>query len=169
MSNVIWVDKKDNVLGEISYEKSHKEGLLHRVATVYLVRNNGDILVQKRKGGRLDHSSAGHVDVGETYKQAAARELEEELGVTGVELTEVGRAVSDEKYPESSDHTRHMFLIFETKAEPGKLCPEEIEEVFWANPVEVYEDMQKTKGERKYCGGFESSLKCFLEAKNIQP
>jgi isopentenyldiphosphate isomerase len=37
MSNVIWVDDKDNVLGEITRQKAHQEGLLHRVAVIYLI------------------------------------------------------------------------------------------------------------------------------------
>lgn len=76
MSNVIWVDENDAVLGEVDREKAHKEGLLHRVAAIYLVNDRGEILVNERaKDGYLDHSSAGHVDVGESYLEAAKREL----------------------------------------------------------------------------------------------
>ena len=37
MSNVIWVDDKDNVLGEITRQKAHQEGLLHRVAVIFMI------------------------------------------------------------------------------------------------------------------------------------
>jgi isopentenyldiphosphate isomerase len=39
--------------------------------------------------GRWDHSAAGHVDEGESYEQAAERELEEELGISGEKLEEI--------------------------------------------------------------------------------
>ena len=48
MSNVIWVDDKDNVLGEITRQKAHQEGLLHRVAVIYLVNEKGEILINER-------------------------------------------------------------------------------------------------------------------------
>ena len=47
MSNVIWVDENDNVLGEITREKAHKEGLLHRIAAVYLVNDNGENVLRQ--------------------------------------------------------------------------------------------------------------------------
>src|SRR3989338_4420810 len=98
MSNVIWVDNNDNVLGEITREKAHQEGLLHRVAVIYVVNDKNEILVNERaKDGYLDHSSAGHVDIGESYLEAAKRELEEELGISGIELQEVGSSQSQDK------------------------------------------------------------------------
>src|SRR3990167_11017250 len=90
-NRVILVDEQDNVLGEITREKAHQEGLLHRVSATYLTNDRGEILVNERaKDGHLDHSSAGHVDVGESYLEAAKRELEEELGVVGVEFQDIG-------------------------------------------------------------------------------
>jgi len=71
-------------LGEVSVPEAHQKGLLHRISVVYLTNNKNQILIQKRSDGRLDHSAAGHVDVGESYLAAAERELEEELGVRGL-------------------------------------------------------------------------------------
>src|SRR3989338_7557249 len=131
--NVIWIDENENDLEEVSLARAHKEGLLHRISVVYLTDDKGQILVQKRDDGRLDHSAAGHVDAGETYLEAAARELEEELGVKGAQLTEVGDCISKE----NGGRIRHRFKVFQCRTNPGKLNPDEVEEVFWANPREI--------------------------------
>lgn len=69
----------------------HREGSLHGTAHIWIVRENDrsgyDVLLQKRSEkkdshpGCYDISSAGHVDAGETYLEAAKRELYEELGL----------------------------------------------------------------------------------------
>ena len=162
MSNVIWVDENDNVLGEITREKAHKEGLLHRVAAVYLVNDNGEILVNERaRDGHLDHSSAGHVEVGESYLEAAKRELEEELGIIGIELQDIGTACAQDK--DITLNSRHYFRVYVCKADPVKIQEDEVKSVFWANPKKIYEDM-RVKPE-KYTGGFKSTLRLFLSVK----
>ncbi len=158
--NVVWIDENENDLREVAYDRAHSEGLLHRIAVVYLTNTKDQILVQKRKDGRLDHSAAGHVDPGESYIEAAKRELEEELGLAKVTLKEVGDCVSNE----SGGRIKHKFRVFRYEGDPQKLNPEEVSDVFWADPKEVWEDMQKDT-ENKYCEGFKSTLELYL--KNI--
>ncbi|MBU6415197.1 NUDIX domain-containing protein [Patescibacteria group bacterium] len=162
MSNVIWVDENDNVLGEITREKAHQEGLLHRVAVIYLVNDKGDILVNERaKDGHFDHSSAGHVDVGENYFEAAKRELEEELGVVDVELQNIGSSCAQDK--NKMFNSRHIFRVYVCKANPVKLKKDEVKSVYWANPKKIYEDMKINP--QNYTGGFKSTLRLFLSTK----
>ena len=168
MDTVAWVDEKDNILGEISREKAHREGLLHRIAVTYLVRDNGDILIQERISGRLDHSSAGHVDPGEDYLKTAKRELCEELGVCGVELKEIGESIADEIEPEANWYRiRHKYKLYEYNGEPKLLSKDEVKSVYWAKPLEIYEAMKKDPQNKRYCGGFKDSLKHFLKIKNL--
>lgn len=165
--DVVWVDEDDNELGVITIEKAHREGLIHRIAVIYLTRKSGKILIQERMSGRLDHSSAGHVDVGEDYLQAARRELKEELG-TECELVELGKTISDEIEPEADkNRIRHIFKVFECETEPGNLARDEVKSVFWANPKTIYEEMKSDLGNKKFCGGFKASLKFFLEKKKL--
>jgi isopentenyldiphosphate isomerase len=166
-NEVIWVDENDNELGVISREKAHRKGLLHRIAVIYLTKETGEILIQERMSGQFDHSSAGHVDMGEDYLQAAKRELKEELGIA-CNLVELGKAISDEVGPGSSqDRIRHIFKVFECQAEPGTLSQDEVKSVFWANPKTIFEEMRSDVGNRKFCGGFKASLKFFLENKKL--
>ncbi|MEK7514351.1 MAG: NUDIX domain-containing protein [Patescibacteria group bacterium] len=156
--NIIWIDENENDLSEVSVSKAHQEGLLHRISVIYLTNDKNQILIQKRSDGRLDHSAAGHVDAGESYLEAAKRELEEELGVSDVTLTEIGDCSSKE----AGGKIRHKFKIFRCKTNPGKLDPDEVEEVFWADPSEVWNDM-KRNNDKKYCAGFKSTLRLFLK------
>ena len=96
MSDVVLVNEKDEVIGTLSRAEAHKRGAPHRIAVVYVENSRGEVLVQVRMNGRLDHSSAGHVDPGEEYVDTAKRELREELGIDSVELRRVGHGVSEE-------------------------------------------------------------------------
>lgn len=163
MPNVVLIDENDNVIGEMPKKEAHQKGLPHRVSVIYLLNDKGEILVQKRSDGRLDHSSAGHVDAGETYLQAAQREVEEELGVKNVELEEVGKIFNDEIEPSTGHHIRHQDTIFKVKANPVKVNKDEIQEVFWKDPKEILEDMAKDPTNLKYTNGFKIALKCLME------
>ena len=168
MANVVLVNEKDELLGEVAYEQAHKDGLCHRASVVYLVNSNGEILLQERaNGGEFDHSSAGHVDPGESYLEAAKRELWEELGVKGIELKEIGQAKADEPKPHIKKYYRHQFRIFECMANPGRLEPKEVKSVLWSNPREVWQDMMQGIPSRKYCGGFKATLEVWLKAKGL--
>lgn len=162
MEKVLWVDENDNVLGEVERGKAHREGILHRIAVIYLTRPDGTILIQERVSGRLDHSAAGHVDIGESYLDAAKRELKEELGVD-VDLVKVGKTISDEVEYGTKNHIRHIFEVFKCEAEPVVLAESEVKSVFWDYPRKILEEMKNDVDNNKYTGGFKASLKLFLE------
>lgn len=162
MSNVIWVDENDNELGIVPCEKAHREGLMDRIVVVYVTRSNGDILVQERMDGRLDHSSAGHVDPGEEYLTAAKRELREELGID-TNLTEVGKGRSGEiGLKKEGLNVQHMFMVYMCEAEPHALAEREVKGVYWENPHEVMKKMEQDPDEIRYCGAFKASLALYL-------
>ncbi|WP_327732550.1 NUDIX domain-containing protein [Streptomyces nojiriensis] len=81
------VDDQDRVLGVVSRRQAVREGWLHRVA-VTVCRDAGGRTIVTRRSERLSRFPelyevvvGGAVGVGESYEQAAARELTEELGV----------------------------------------------------------------------------------------
>jgi isopentenyl-diphosphate delta-isomerase type 1 len=87
------VDAQGRVLGRATRGECHSDkSLLHRAVHVFVLDRQGRIFLQKRsmlkriQPGRWDASVGGHVDPGETPEQAAVREMDEELGVSGVEL-----------------------------------------------------------------------------------
>lgn len=164
MDNVVLVDEKDNILGEVSRKEAHQKGLPHRVSVIYLFNDKGEILVQHRADGRLDHSSAGHVDPGESYLQAAQRELAEELGIRDDPLEAFATATNKELKP-NGDNIYHQYTPYKVKAEPVKVNQKEIQRVYWAKPEDVLKDMEKDPKNIKYTGGFKVSIQYYLKSR----
>jgi 16S rRNA (adenine1518-N6/adenine1519-N6)-dimethyltransferase len=83
-----WVDRHDQVIGITSREDAHRLNLYHRAVHLYARGEKGGLILQKRslskdvEPGRWTVSCSGHVDRGETFLDAAIRELREELGVS---------------------------------------------------------------------------------------
>ncbi|MDE2021791.1 MAG: NUDIX domain-containing protein [Patescibacteria group bacterium] len=167
MDKVVVVNDKDEVIGTKPRDIAHKDGTPHRIAVVYVTNPKGEILVQVRATGRLDHSSAGHVDLGEEYLDAAKRELSEELGMKNIELKFVGNGVSEEIVPKMGEHRVHMMQIFSCVGEPGELQKEEVKGVYWADPKEVLAEMRQNPNDMKFSGGFRVSLPIFLAAEKV--
>lgn len=84
------VDEHDRVLGQAPRSEAYARRLRHR-CTFVLARNTaGEFFVHRRTARKLvfpslyDMFVGGVVGAGETYDEAALREAEEELGVSGL-------------------------------------------------------------------------------------
>jgi len=81
------VDEADNVIGTATRREIHAKGLRHRAVHIVVLNAKDEILLQKRSAkkdlfpGWWDISVGGHVDAGEEYDDAVARELREEMGI----------------------------------------------------------------------------------------
>lgn len=89
MSELLYrVTADDREEGSVERDRAHAEGVRHRSGIVFLSRQDGNILIQHRSPQKrifpdcYDASAAFHVTFGETYEQAAVRELREETGVS---------------------------------------------------------------------------------------
>lgn len=82
------VDKNDNIIGHKTRRECHSDKkLIHRAVGVLIFNDKGEVLIQKRSASKdkwpeyFTLSASGHVEKGESYSEAAARELHEEIGV----------------------------------------------------------------------------------------
>ena len=81
------IDEKDEVIATASREECHEKKLRHRGVQVFILNEEGDFFLQKRSSkkdifpGLYEGGITGHVLSGESYLQAAIRELKEELGI----------------------------------------------------------------------------------------
>lgn len=99
----IVVDEKDKIVGyKTRYECHHDRSLIHRSIGVFLFNSKGEIAFQKRSmtkdtwPGLYTMTTSGHVAKGETYLQAAEREMEEEIGITGLQLEHVSTQLMED-------------------------------------------------------------------------
>ncbi|PYB75904.1 MULTISPECIES: NUDIX domain-containing protein [Pseudomonas] len=89
---VAWVDEHDQLLGALPRAELRERGLIGRCTFILLFNSAGDLCVHRRTlskalyPGYWDVAAGGMVGVQESYAESAARELAEELGVSGVEL-----------------------------------------------------------------------------------
>jgi isopentenyldiphosphate isomerase len=98
------VDDDDQVIATVSRSQMRARRLLHRSVGIAVTSTDGRLLIHRRSDdkdiwpGWWDIAAGGVVASGETYAQAARRELAEELGVTAVEFEHLGhgRYVADD-------------------------------------------------------------------------
>ncbi|MGW0700908.1 NUDIX hydrolase [Streptomyces sp. NPDC002867] len=84
------VDEQDRVIGQAPRGEAYARGLRHRCVFVLVRDGEGRVFVHRRTATKLvfpslhDMFVGGVVGAGETYDDAALREAEEELGVSGL-------------------------------------------------------------------------------------
>lgn len=131
-------DDSGNVLGTELRSIVHKMGLLHKAVYCFVFDTRGRLLIQRRSSkksigpNQWDLSVAEHLSPGESFREAAARGLQEELGITGVLLPQ---------QPLGPMHRRSLLV-------PGKYVDNELVESYELrdfqgevsfNPAEVSE------------------------------
>jgi isopentenyl-diphosphate delta-isomerase len=156
MENVIWIDEDDMILGTVDRDEAHAKGIWHRLAVILVVNDRGQVLLQQRQSGKLDHSAAGHVAVGESYEDAARRELLEELGLS-IPLIDLGSINEDIVKPDTR-HNRHIARVYLCRAKDIQPDPKEVRGVFWADPRDVLRDARNDPAHEKYSGGVDEAL-----------
>lgn len=114
------VDEDDRVIGTETRERIHRDGLLHRIIHVWMYTNRGKILFQHRAPDKdtnpnlLDASVGGHVEIGQTYEQAAIQEIEEETGlvISPQDLDPLGRRRLKGSDPITHTTPHHLIVSF---------------------------------------------------------
>lgn len=143
MANIIFVDESDVPIGAGSKQEATEKGIIHRIIRIFILNLKGEILLQKRPDhsrtspGKWDQSVGGYVDEGETYYEAAYRELKEELGIDGVELNEVTTYYSEGDHVLNGEQFKRFNTIYTTTYDGNILPdPEEVSDVIWITPAD---------------------------------
>jgi 8-oxo-dGTP pyrophosphatase MutT (NUDIX family) len=132
------VDADNRVVGSAPRREMRARGLPHRATYILVFNGGGELFVQRRTltkdvyPGYLDPATGGVVLAGEDYSAAAARELEEELGIRGVPLT------PHFEFHYRDDTNEVWGWVFScTWDGPLTLQEEEVAGGFWAMPADV--------------------------------
>jgi isopentenyldiphosphate isomerase len=161
------VDEQDRVIGQAPRSKCHGDpSLVHRVAHVLVFNPGGDLLLQKRsmskdiQPGRWDTSVGGHLDPGESYLEAARREMEEELGVKGVPLTFLYHSKIRNEI--ESENVATYLTVYDG---PIRFSPDEIDSVrFWRR-----DEIESALGRGVFTPNFEEEWGSFKDWSRRYP
>ncbi len=134
------VDAHDQVIGQGRRGVIHRDGLKHRAVHLFWWREDGLMCWQRRSfakdncPGLLSSACAGHVDAGETYEQAAYRELQEELGVA----LPPGALTEIDYVPAHADLGWEFVRCYLFRGTyPVRLALYEVDSILWRTPAEV--------------------------------
>ncbi len=154
------VDQEGNVIGIAERAELHSSpGLIHRVVHVLVFSNSGELLLQKRSNnkdiapGKWDTSVGGHINPGEEVREAAQREMEEELGIKSCKLKYLYRYLFSNH--RESELVNTYSCIYARELDFSR---EEIDEVaFWD-----IEKIKKNLGKDVFSGHFEKEIQRYL-------
>ncbi|WP_289734281.1 NUDIX hydrolase [Paramuribaculum intestinale] len=131
------VDENGDVIGSATRGECHSGSMkLHPVVHLHVIDRDGRILLQRRspdkdiQPGRWDTAVGGHVDYGESVRDALMRESREELGIDASAAVEVTHYVFQSQ--REREYVNTFFLRVD--ADDFKACPDlvEISEIrFW--------------------------------------
>lgn len=150
------VNEKDEIIGQTERSEAHAKGLMHRASHVWIFNKKGEFLLQKRSAGKdtcpnmWTSSVCGHVDAGESYEDAAVREIIEEIGLEEAPtIKEIGY---EKAVPETAMEFTKLYIA---KSEgPFRFPEDEISELRWVSIEEmdrmILEEGETVAGVLKY-------------------
>lgn len=156
---IAWVDEQDNLLGSLVRSDLRGRGLIGRCTFIFLFNSAGELCVHRRTlskamyPGFWDTAAGGMVAAHETYAESAARELEEELGVSGVELT-----AHDHFYFEDGDSRLWCTSFSAVWDGPLHIQPEEVMEARFVPLATVLQEAEQ----KPYCPDAQEGLRRYL-------
>ena len=156
---VAWVDRDDQRLGGLPRQQLRERGLIGRGTFILLFNSAGELCVHQRTlskalyPGFWDVAAGGMVGVDESYAESAARELAEELGVSGVALT------AHERFYFEGEHNHLWCAVFSAVWDgPLHVQPEEVQNACFM-PLD---EALHLSTQQEYCPDSLDALKRYL-------
>lgn len=162
-----WVDEKNQIIGQTTREESHRLGYPHRIATIFVFNQKGELLLNKRAdNGLWDHSVGGHIGCHEDSLSAALREGSEEINLPkNQDLKYIGEFLLDESTEKNK--IKHWFIIYSTIiSSEFKPIPQigEVLELKWKNIDDIQKEMNND--DKDYDFGFKNTFNYYLNNKD---
>jgi 8-oxo-dGTP diphosphatase len=126
---------------------------------VIIVDRTGKILVGKREGSHANYYSipGGHLELGETFEEAAVKEVKEETSLTITDPKVICVTNNIDTFNKEGKHYISVSLVVHNfMGNPKAMEPEKCREWFWVNPKELPEP---------HFDASRLTVKCFLENK----
>lgn len=158
------VDQDDCVVCSQPRSVVHQRKLLHRAVHVFVFGTGGKLLVHRRSATKEEFPSvwtsscSGHVSAGESYDETAPRELEEELGISGVPLRML------HKFAACADTSWEFTVLYSGVTDQSPVPdPEEMTAILWLSVEEIAAWMSRSPDE--FSPAFRLLFSWYLEFK----
>ncbi|MGV0925266.1 isopentenyl-diphosphate Delta-isomerase [Empedobacter tilapiae] len=145
---VVLVDQDDQKLGLMEKQQAHVVGLLHRAFSVFVFNSKGELMIQQRAASKYHsptlwtNTCCSHPRDNETYKQAAHRRLEEEMGFDCELEYKFNFIYKAHLENDLIEHELDHVFIGTFDDEP-KLNPDEVMAYRWVELDDLKKDMEK--------------------------
>lgn len=169
------LDEDMNQTGKaLMKSEAHKKGLWHGGAHLWIYNSKDEVLLQKRSDqkeiypSRWDVSVAGHIDAGETPRQAVLREAKEELNLSidPDALQYIGLDIFNEQIPQSFVHrvVNWVYIIkLDVDLKSLEIEPEEVSEIKWIVLDDFASEVNDPNTFKNYFPSAESSYDTVIE------
>ena len=163
---VILVNQENEQIGTMPKMEAHEKALLHRAFSVFIVNDEGEIMLQQRAASKYHspllwtNTCCSHQRVGESNLDAGKRRLQEEMGFEA-QLKELFSFIY--KAPFDNGLTEHEYdhvMIGNFNTKP-KINSEEVEAWKWMSPELVKKDIADNP--RKYTVWFKIIFEKFYQ------
>ncbi len=142
------VNENDEVITSRPRSEIYAENLSNfRVINVFLINSKGQLWIPRRTAHKpifplaLDFSAAGHVSSGETYDEAFAKEVREEINIDIASVPH--RELGYFKPGALGDRPKQFMRVYElTHDDVPQYNTDDFTEYFWLTPKEVLERIE---------------------------
>lgn len=164
-NDIVYVDKNDKAIGSSKTLEAYRNGHITRLCRMFIINKDGFLLIQQRAKNltlpnKWCESASGHVDVGESYEEAAYRELKEEMGITDVKLREIKRYYGEEH---DEVYVKKRFNAVFVGRYDGKvnICKDEVSSYRWEKLEAIKKEIADNPD--TFTEGFIKAFKIFLD------
>lgn len=123
------VNEDDEIIGTVSKEKAHTDGLLHRTVIAEIIGTDGKWTLVKQSSDRQDAGQfvspvGGHVRSGESEEDALKREAYEEYGLDGKIIFQyIGKKIFNREVKGRKEN--HYFIFYKIYSDKKPILNEE--------------------------------------------
>lgn len=144
---VILVNTSDEVLGTMPKMEAHRQAVLHRAFSVFVLNSQGQLMLQQRAADKYHspllwtNTCCSHQRMGETNIEAGKRRLREEMGFE-TELRDLFSFIYKAPFDNGlTEHELDHVLLGYFAAEP-RINPQEVASWKWMGLEEVSADLK---------------------------
>jgi isopentenyl-diphosphate Delta-isomerase len=143
---IVTVDAQDRPLGEEQKWECHRgEGILHRAFLLMVLNERKELLLARRSPGKIlwpsfwDGTVASHVHRDESYEEAAARRLAQELGVRREDIIYLSKFLYKRAYRDIGTEHEVCAVLAAPGVHEADLAPasDEISEIRFIPPGRI--------------------------------